>query len=260
MRKQSLPQIMYLSLFFAVFCFVGCKKNVAAAPPAPLPVEPVPAPPPPAPAITLRAAPAAIDRGQSTSLEWEAKNATSVRIQPEVGNVQLQGSRSVAPASSVTYTATATGPGGSACDTARVTVSIPAAVAPARPEPRSEARSSMDEMFKQNVQTIYFDFDKSDIRPDQVPRVEADASWLKEHRGLKFRIEGHCDERGSEEYNLALGDRRANRVKEFLVKEGVDSSSINTISYGEERPVCREATEDCYQRNRRAAFVLIPAS
>jgi len=118
----------------------------------------------------------------------------------------------------------------------------------------------MDEMFRQNLQTIYFDFDKSDVRPDQLPRLETDASWLKEHRGLKFRIEGHCDERGSEEYNLALGDRRANRVKEFLIREGVDSSSINTISYGEERPVCREATEDCYQKNRRATFVLIPAS
>src|SRR5436189_2108994 len=260
MRKQSLPHIMYLSLFFAVFCFVGCKKNVAAAPPAPLPGVPALAPPPPAPAITLRAAPAAIDRGQSTSLQWEAKNATSVRIQPEVGNVQVQGSRSVAPASSVTYTATATGPGGSASDSARIPVRIPAATTPTRPEPRSGARASMDEMFRQNVQTIYFDFDKSDIRPDQVPRVAADASWLKEHRGLKFRIEGHCDERGSEEYNLALGDRRANRVKEFLINQGINTSSINTVSYGEERPVCREATEDCYQRNRRAAFVLIPTS
>ncbi len=130
----------------------------------------------------------------------------------------MQGSRSVAPASSVTYTATATGPGGSASDSARITVRIPAAAAPTRPEPRSEARASMDEMFRQNVQTIYFDLDKSDIRPDQVPRVEADASWLKEHRGLKFRIEGHCDERGSEEYNLALGDRRANRVKELRAR------------------------------------------
>ena len=260
MRKRYWHRLAYLSFFVVVFCIAGCKKNVAAAPPASLPVEPAPTPPPPAPAITLRAAPAAIDRGQSTSLQWEAKNATSVRIQPEVGNVQVQGSRAVAPASSVTYTATATGPGGSASDSARITVRIPAATAPTRPEPRSEARASMDEMFRQNVQTIYFDFDKSDIRPDQVPRVEADASWLKDHRGLKFRIEGHCDERGSEEYNLALGDRRANRVKEFLINKGIDTSSINTISYGEERPVCREATEDCYQRNRRAAFVLIPTS
>ena len=260
MRKQFFPQIMYLSLLLAFFCFTGCKKNVAAAPPAPLPVTPAPAPPPPAPTIALRAASGAIDRGQSTSLQWEAKNATSVRIQPDVGSVQVQGSRSVSPASSVTYTATATGPGGSASDTARVTVRIPAAAAPARPEPRTEARLSMDDMFRQNVQTIYFDFDKSDVRLDQLPRLEADASWLKEHRGLKFRIEGHCDERGSEEYNLGLGDRRANRVKEFLIKEGVESSGINTVSYGEERPVCREAGEDCYQKNRRAAFVLIPAS
>jgi len=260
MRKQSLPHIVYFSVLLATFSFTGCKKNVAAAPPAPLPVEPAPTPPPPVPTITLRAAPGAIDRGQSTSLQWEAKNATTVRIQPDVGNVQLQGSRSVTPGSSVSYTATATGPGGSASDTARVTVRIPAAAAPARPQPRTEARVSMDEMFRQNVQTIYFDFDKSDVRPDQLPRLEANASWLKEHRGLKFRIEGHCDERGSEEYNLALGDRRANRVKEFLVKEGVDSSSINTISYGEERPVCREATESCYQRNRRAEFILTPTS
>jgi len=261
MRKQFFPRIMSLSVLLAFFCFTGCKKNVAAAPPpAPLAAQPAPTPPPLSPTITLRAAPGAIDRGQSTSLQWEAKNATSVRIQPDVGSVVVQGSRSVSPASSVTYTATATGPGGSASDTARVTVRIPAAAAPARPEPRTEARLSMDEMFRQNVQTIYFDFDKSDVRPDQLPRLEADASWLKEHRGLKFRIEGHCDERGSEEYNLALGDRRANRVKEFLIKEGVDSAGINTISYGEERPVCREATEDCYQKNRRAAFVLIPAS
>src|SRR5438128_4375398 len=260
MRKRYWHRLAYLSFLVVVFCIAGCKKNVAAAPPAPLPVEPAPAPRPPAPAITLRAAPAAIDRGQSTSLQWEAKNATSVRIQPEVGNVQVQGSRSVAPASSVTYTATATGPGGSASDSARITVRIPAAAAPTRPEPRSEARASMDELFRQNVQTIYFDFDKSDLRPDQVSRLEADASWLKEHRGLKFTVEGNCDQRGSEEYNLALGDRRANRVKEFLIKEGVDPSTIKTMSYGEEHPVCREATEECYQKNRRAAFDPSPIS
>jgi peptidoglycan-associated lipoprotein len=118
----------------------------------------------------------------------------------------------------------------------------------------------MDELFRQNVQTIYFDYDKADIRPDQISRLEANASWLKQHRDLKFTIEGHCDERGSEEYNLGLGDRRANRVKEFLIKQGVDQSIINTISYGEERPICREATEECYQKNRRAAFVSSPTS
>ena len=118
----------------------------------------------------------------------------------------------------------------------------------------------MADLFRQNMQTIYFDFDKSDLRPDQVSRLEGDASWLKEHRGVKFTIDGNCDERGSEEYNLGLGDRRANRVKEFLLKEGVDASSISTISYGEEHPVCREATEACYEKNRRAGFTMKPIS
>jgi peptidoglycan-associated lipoprotein len=257
MRTQYYRQAVYVLILIAV-CFTGCKKHVAAAPPAAPPVQP--APPPPAPTITLRAAPANIDRGQSVSLQWEAKNATDVRIQPEVGNVQTQGSRSVSPASSVTYTAVAMGPGGSASDSARITVRVPAAAAPARPEPRTDTRASMDELFRQNVQTIYFDFDKSEIRPDQVSRLESNASWLKQNRGVKFTIEGDCDERGSEEYNLGLGDRRANRVKEFLIKEGVDPSSIKTVSYGEERPVCREATDECYQKNRRAAFTPGPIS
>src|SRR5438093_5763140 len=93
------------------------------------------------------------------------------------------GLRSVAPASSVTYTAVATGPGGSASDSARITVRVPAAAAPARPEPRVDARVNIDDLFRQNVQTIYFDFDKSDIRADQVGRLAANAAWLKEHRG-----------------------------------------------------------------------------
>jgi peptidoglycan-associated lipoprotein len=258
MTNRDWCRLVYLLLLIAAVSVVGCKKHVAAAPPPPPPVQP--APPPPAPTITLRAAPNAIDRGQSLSLQWDAKNATSVRIQPEVGSVAVQGSHSVSPVSSVTYTAVATGPGGSASDSARITVRVPAAAAPARPAPRTDARVNMDDLFRQNVQTVYFDFDKADIRADQVGRLEADASWLKEHPGLKFRVEGNCDDRGSEEYNLGLGDKRANKVKEFLIKEGVDPSSINTISYGEERPVCKEATDDCYQKNRRAAFVLSPTS
>jgi len=260
MKNQNCRRTVYFLCLIVAVGLVGCKKRVAAAPSAPAAVQPAaPATPP---TITLRAAPGAIDRGQATSLQWEAKNAASVSIQPELGSVQAQGSRAVHPASSVTYTAVALGPGGSASDSARVTVRVPAAPAPApaRPEPRPDTRANINDLFRQNVQTIYFDFDKSDVRPDQVSRLEADASWLKEHRGIKFTIEGNCDERGSEEYNLALGDQRANRVKEFLIKEGVDASAIKTMSYGEERPVCREANEACYQKNRRAAFDPSPVS
>jgi peptidoglycan-associated lipoprotein len=258
MRIQQYRHILYIVFLVAVVAFTGCKKRVAAAPPA----QPVqqPAPPAPAPSITLRASQGNIDRGQSTSLQWDAKNATSVRIDPEVGTVQTQGSRSVSPTSSVTYTAVAMGPGGSASDSARVTVRVPAAAAPPRPEPRPETRVNMADLFRQNVQTIYFDFDKSEIRPDQVSRLESNASFLKQHHGLKFTIAGGCDDRGSEEYNLALGDRRANRVKEFLVEQGVDPSDVKTTSYGEERPVCKDASEDCYQKNRRDEFTPIPVS
>jgi peptidoglycan-associated lipoprotein len=258
MRSQHWFRIGCCLLFIAAVTLTGCKKHVAAAPATTPPVQPAPAPP--APTITLRAAPASIDRGQATSLQWEARNASSVRIEPELGNVQNQGTRSVNPSSSVTYTATATGPGGSAADSARVTVRVPATAAPTRPEPRVDARVSVEELFRQNMKTIYFDYDKAEIRPDQVAPLQADAAWLKGQSALKFTIEGNCDERGSEEYNLGLGDRRANVVKEFLIKQGIDPSSIKTISYGEERPVCRETTEECYQRNRRAAFEPSPAS
>jgi len=256
MTNPRFARLVPLVVLIAVLALAGCHKQVAATPPPP----PAPTPPPPAPTITLRAAQSTIDRGQSTSLQWEAKNASSVRIDPEVGDVQGQGTRQVSPTASQTYTATATGPGGTATDSARITVNTPRPPAPPPPPAPPTPTPSIDELFNRNVQTIYFDFDKYDIRPDQVARLESNASWLKENRRVKFTVEGHCDERGSEEYNLALGDRRANAVKDFLLKQGVDASAINVISYGEERPVCREATEDCYSRNRRAAFVISPAS
>jgi peptidoglycan-associated lipoprotein len=116
----------------------------------------------------------------------------------------------------------------------------------------------MDDLFRQNVQDVLFDYDKADIRPNQVSRLQGNASFLKEHPEVRFTIEGHADERGSQEYNLGLGDRRANATKEFLIAQGVQAGRINTVSYGEERPQCREQTEDCYQRNRRAAFTRNP--
>jgi peptidoglycan-associated lipoprotein len=259
MRNQNWRSGVYFLCVIAALTFAGCKKRVAAAPNVAPPVQP--APPAAAPTITLRATPNTIDRGQATSLQWEARNATSISIQPEVGNVQAQGSQSVHPNSSVTYTAVAMGPGGSVSDSARITVRVPAAAAaPPAPQPRRDTTVNMGDLFNQNVQTIYFDFDKSDIRPDQLAHLEANASWLKEHRGVKFTIEGGCDERGSAEYNLGLGDRRANQVKENLIKEGVDPAAIKTLSYGKERPVCRETNEGCYQKNRRAGFVMTPVS
>jgi peptidoglycan-associated lipoprotein len=112
------------------------------------------------------------------------------------------------------------------------------------------------ELFRQNVKDIYFDFDKADIRPDQVSVVQANANFLKGRANIRFTIAGNCDERGSAEYNLGLGDRRANAVKEYLVNQGVAANRINTVSYGKERPICTEKSENCYQMNRRDAITM----
>jgi peptidoglycan-associated lipoprotein len=199
-----------------------------------------------------------VERGQPVTLNWEARNAATVQIEPGIGQVQATGNRQVNPASSVTYTATATGPGGTATDTARVTVNVPPAPAPTPSPPAPAPTTSITDLFRQNVQDILFDYDKSDIRPDQVSRLQGNATFLRNYPQVRFTIEGHADERGSQEYNLGLGDRRANTVREFLVSQGLESNRVNVVSYGEERPQCQEQNEACYQRNRRAGFVPNP--
>jgi peptidoglycan-associated lipoprotein len=247
MTSPRIKHVGLLLLILSTLVAIACRKQ----PPPPPPAAAVPAP---APTITLRAEPGTVERGQPITLQWEARNAASVQIEPGVGQVMATGNRQVNPTSSVTYTATATGPGGTATDTARVTVNGPPPPPTAAP-PRAEPRVDISELFRRNVQDILFDYDKSDIRPDQVSRLQGNAAFLKDHPEVRFTIEGHADERGSQEYNLGLGDRRANAVKEFLTSQGgIQAGRINTVSYGEERQDCREQTEDCFQRNRRAHF------
>jgi peptidoglycan-associated lipoprotein len=190
-------------------------------------------------------------------LTWEARNAATVQIDPGVGAVMAAGNRAVNPTSSVTYTAKAVGPGGEATDTARITVNVPPPPPP-RDTPPPPPTVSISELFRRNVQDILFDYDKSDIRPDQVSRLQSNAAFLKDHPEVRFTVDGNADERGSQEYNLGLGDRRANTVKEFLAMQGIGGNRVNTVSYGEERPVCRDQSEDCFQKNRRAGFTQVP--
>jgi peptidoglycan-associated lipoprotein len=199
----------------------------------------------------LTAEPSTIDKGQSVTLSWSSQNATTLDLQPGVGTVQAAGSSSVTPQDSTTYTLTATGPGGTQSATARVTVTIPPPPPPPPPPPK---QVSEDELFSQNVKDAYFDYDKATIRPDAETALTGDAGFLKEHQSIKFTIEGKCDDRGSEEYNLGLGDRRATAAKDFLVNAGVTTDRISTISYGKDRPVttCNQSdkSEDCWQQNR----------
>ena len=128
---------------------------------------------------------------------------------------------------------------------------VPAPVETARPAPKDFAPTA-------ELPDIYFDFDKSAIRPDAAKVLLASAEWLKAHAGHLLLIEGHCDERGTNEYNVALGDRRAKATRDFLVAQGVATRRITLISYGEERPQCTEHNEQCWSRNRRSHFLVKP--
>jgi peptidoglycan-associated lipoprotein len=124
----------------------------------------------------------------------------------------------------------------------------PSTAAPATPPRPSEFAENM------NLKDIFFDFDKYDIRAGDAKTLDTNAAWLKTNDNLVL-IEGHCDERGTNEYNLALGERRAKSTMNYLVSQGVQASRITIISYGEERPVCTEHTEECWAKNRRSHFL-----
>ncbi len=251
-RYTSTVAILVLLLVAVVLTGVGCAKKVAPPPAAAKTQPPPPPPPPPAPTITLSASPSTIEKGQSSTLTWKTTNATNVSVSGGVGSVEPSGSRLVNPSSSTTYTATASGPGGSSAAETRVTVTEAIApVVPAPPRPLTDT-----EFFSSNVKDAFFDYDKYDIRPDAQAALQGDARAFSERSGIQFTIEGHCDERGSEKYNIALGDRRANAAKQYLISQGVNADRIDTVSYGKERPFCTEHTEDCWQQNRRAHLVL----
>src|SRR6267142_5333447 len=168
MTVSGRTKIAVLLVLVSALLASSCKKQVAAAPPPPPPPQ-APTPPPPAPTITLRAQPATIDRGQAATLQWEARNAANVQIEPGLGAVAATGNRAVNPPASVTYTARAIGPGGEATDTARVTVNIPPAPPPVTPPPPPTPPAvRMDDLFKEKVQDIFFDYDKADIRPNDM--------------------------------------------------------------------------------------------
>jgi peptidoglycan-associated lipoprotein len=125
-----------------------------------------------------------------------------------------------------------------------------AAAPPSRPSPPvREFAATAD------LKDVFFDFDKYNIRPDAARTLEANANWLKSNPGVDVLIEGHCDERGTNEYNLALGERRARSTMNYLVSHGIQARRLTIISYGEERPACREQNEGCWSRNRRAHFL-----
>jgi peptidoglycan-associated lipoprotein len=269
MKRSHSWQSAALLLTVMAFVSVACKKTPAPPPPPPssaatgiTPVEPSL----PAPTVALHADTSTITRGGTVTLTWESRNAATLDIQPGIGSVTPigAGSRQVTPASSVTYEVTATGPGGKNSDTLRITVNDPPPAVAASPrggepvKPPAALNLTGQQLFDRDMQPINFDYDKSDIREDQKGKLQTATNYMKSNPNVRITIEGNTDERGSEEYNLALGDRRANAVKQYLAAQGIAENRLSSVSYGEERPACSTQTEDCFAQNRRAAFRINP--
>jgi peptidoglycan-associated lipoprotein len=164
-----------------------------------------------------------------------------------------------------TTQAAAPAPTGSASTTAATppapapVQSAPPTAATTTPAPSSTARPAVQDFAAvPELADVFFDFDKYDIRPGDAKTLDANANWLKSNPNHLVLIEGHCDERGTNEYNLALGERRAKSTMNYLVSQGVQANRITIISYGEERPQCTEHTEACWAKNRRAHFLVKP--
>jgi peptidoglycan-associated lipoprotein len=239
--NASKIRISLLAIAFTVI-MAGChhKQPVAKVTPPPPAVAPV------APAASVTVTPETVDQGQTVELSWKTENASKVNIEG-IGPVSASGSKTLTPGASTTYRLTATGDGGSTDASARVTVNTPQ---------KQVSQITDEELFAQSVKDIFFSYDDAKIGQDQQSALNADADFLAKHPAMKLVIEGHCDERGSEDYNLGLGENRASTVKSILAQHGVGADRVRVISMGKEKPFCSTAeNESCWQQNRRAHFV-----
>jgi peptidoglycan-associated lipoprotein len=232
-------------LLVALTAVSGCKKKTAPLPPS----EEAPAASVPTPTAQLSATPTVISAGDQVQLSWKTTNANTVSIDG-IGDVPTAGVKTVTPTESTTYHLVAHGDGGSADASAFVTVNSPPAI--------SVPSTAMDEQqdFDAHVQPIFFDYDNYDIRGDAQAILAKNADYLNAHPNIKVVIGGYCDERGSDEYNLVLGQNRAQAAKTALVTAGIASDRIRVISYGKEKPFCSDSTEECWQLNRRDGFTI----
>ncbi len=223
----------------------GCHKKDTAPPPyAAAPTVASPA----VPTATLNAEPSAIDLGQSVVLTWRSTGATSAVIDG-IGPVNLNGTTNVTPSNSTNFHLVVKGDGGTAEANVRVTVRVP--MAPVAP---TSSDLGDDAAFHAAVQDVFFDYDSYDLNAAGQTSASQAASYLNAHPNIKITIGGYTDERGSAEYNLALGENRANAVKTAVVNAGVAAGRIRVISFGKEKQFCTEQNEACWQQNRRGQF------
>jgi peptidoglycan-associated lipoprotein len=160
------------------------------------------------------------------------------------------------PKRPVTSGISAPAPSGTQPSAAAAPVAPPTSSSSSPSSPSTVTPRPSEFVANEHVKDIHFDFDRSDVRSGDAKILDANAAWLKAHGEDLVLVEGHCDERGTNEYNLALGERRAKATMNYLTGQGVQVSRITLISYGKERPVCAEHNEGCWARNRRAHFLV----
>ncbi|MBI2820790.1 MAG: peptidoglycan-associated lipoprotein Pal [Acidobacteria bacterium] len=247
--------LLMIALLFGTF---ACKKKVVAPPPSPgtgraeQPAA-VPSGPTREPTVQIKADPSTIQPGGNFTLSWSSTDAERLTVDNAVGTVAPSGSLQLSPTQSTTYTAVATNRLGSATASTRVTVTEPAEP----PPPPAAMDMEIEDIIRRGlIKDVFFDYDQYDLTPQAQETLRQNVGYLRQFANAAFILEGHCDERGTAEYNLALGDRRAQSVKEFLASLGVGPSRLETISYGEERPFAEGQDEAAWAQNRRVHFTL----
>jgi peptidoglycan-associated lipoprotein len=247
-RNLNLWNRAALAASLTLFLTAGCHKNKPAATPS---TEEAPSIA--APIASITADPVAIDLGQSVVLNWRTTNATKVSIDG-IGDVPVNGTQTVSPSNSTNFHLVAKNDGGVTEANVRVTVRVPQV--PTAPTADTFGDMGSDAEFKSHVQDLYFDYDSYDLRPDAQSTISATAAYLNSHPSIKVLIGGYCDDRGSAEYNITLGENRANSAKTALVSAGIPAARIRVVSYGKERQFCTEESESCWQENRRDQFTV----
>ena len=248
MYRTSIWNTIALAPLIPLIALAGCHKHAAGPPSG----STAPTNSTAAPTASLTADPLAIDLGQSVVLNWRTSNATSVSIDG-IGNVPINGTQTVSPSNSTNFHLVATNEGGSTDANVRVTVRVP--TVPTAPGDANEnGDMGSDAIFHSKVQDIFFGYDSFDLSPEAATNITAAASFLSAHPAIKVLIGGYCDDRGSAEYNITLGENRANAAKQALVSAGIPASRIRVVSYGKEKQFCTEENESCWQQNRRDQF------
>jgi peptidoglycan-associated lipoprotein len=241
----------------------ACGGRSTGRPPVPgPPVSPAPGTPPPgatvaAPQLEARAEPEQIRPGESAFLIWEALNADVVTIEQGIGEVDTAGRMRVFPEQTSSYRLVATGPGGEA--EKRVTINVSEMESsPTLIEEELDPKN-LEERFAYFVKPIFFDYDSSELKDAGKLTLDENIRWLQmlENREVRIVLEGHTDDRGTAEYNLALGDKRAQVVRAYMVEWGIEPGRLMTVSLGEESPFDPGQTEEAYAFNRRVHFLLM---